>query len=91
MKAGERDPTWAFADPAAEEMCAEGNRLMLSGGAIGAASVASAVLLGATCPLCVVGVPAIIGFGIYQRLRGELLRRRVTSAGPVEGADDVEP
>lgn len=53
----------------------------MSGSAIGVASVASAVLLGATCPLCVVGVPALIGFGIYQRLRGETLKREA-DAGP---------
>ena len=63
-----------------EELTREGNRLMLSGSAIGAATVASAVLLGATCPLCIVGVPALIGFGAYQRVRGELIRRELEKA-----------
>jgi hypothetical protein len=58
-----------------EALKSEGNRLVVSGTAIGVASVASAVLLGATCPLCIVGVPALIGFGIYQRVRGEMLGR----------------
>jgi hypothetical protein len=57
------------------ERIAEGNRLMVSGSAIGVASVASALLLGATCQMCVVGVPALIGFGIFQRIRGEHLER----------------
>ncbi len=54
----------------------EGNRLMLSGGAIGVATVASAALLGATCPLCLVGVPAIIGYGLVQRVRGQRMQAR---------------
>lgn len=65
-------------------LAAEGNRLMLSGAAIGVATVASTVLLGATCPLCVVGVPALIGWGAAQRIRAELLKRKTGAeqAGP---------
>ena len=47
----------------------EGNRLMLSGVTLGAIGVASTVVLGATCPLCVVGAPALVGWGIYKRYR----------------------
>lgn len=52
-----------------EEEAREGNRLMLSGAALGVVSVASAIVLGATCPLCVVGVPALVGWGAYKRYR----------------------
>ena len=71
------------------ERIAEGNRLMVSGSAIGVASVASALLLGATCPLCVVGVPALIGFGIFQRIRGERLERALACRDN-EAPDDEE-
>lgn len=64
---------------------AEGSRLVVSGSVIGAATVASTVLLGATCPLCVVGVPAIIGFGVYKRIRGELLHRALERETAAEG------
>lgn len=63
-------------EDAADALAAEGNRLMLSGTAIGVATVASTVLLGATCPLCVVGVPALIGWGAAQRIRAEALKRK---------------
>ncbi len=66
-------------------LAAEGNRLMLSGAAIGVATVASTVLLGATCPLCVVGVPALIGWGAAQRIRAELLERGRKEEKSTEG------
>ncbi len=62
---------------ACDAMRAEGTRLVASGSMIGLATVASTVLLGATCPLCIVGVPALIGFGVFQRVRGELLHRQL--------------
>jgi hypothetical protein len=34
---------------------------------IGAVGLASAALLGATCPLCVVAAPAFIGLGVVKR------------------------
>lgn len=67
----------------------EGNRLMLSGSAIGVASVASAALLGATCPLCLVGVPAIIGYGLAQRVRGQRMQAHaLRAAGSPEALVD---
>lgn len=45
----------------------EGKRLMWSGVALGAVGAASALVLGATCPLCVVGAPALVGWGAYKR------------------------
>ena len=47
----------------------EGNRLMLSGVAVGLIGAASTVALGATFPLCVVGAPALVGWGVYKRYR----------------------
>ncbi len=45
----------------------EGERLMWSGVGLGAISVVSTAVLGATCPLCVVGAPALVGWGAYKR------------------------
>lgn len=47
----------------------EGTRLMLSGVAIGLAGAASTLLPSATCPSCVVGAPALVGGGAYERHR----------------------
>ena len=47
----------------------EGTRLIASGVGLGALGAASALVLGATCPLCVVGAPALVGWGVYKRWR----------------------
>ncbi|MBZ0120698.1 MAG: hypothetical protein K8H88_27135 [Sandaracinaceae bacterium] len=47
----------------------EANRLMISGVTLGAVGALSAVVLGATCPFCVVGAPALVGWGAYRRYR----------------------
>jgi hypothetical protein len=47
----------------------EANAALGTGLGIGAFGAASAVLLGATCPLCVIASPALIGYGIYKRAK----------------------
>lgn len=47
----------------------DGNDLIATGVGVGAIGVAGAVLLGATCPLCVVATPALIGVGLYKKWR----------------------
>lgn len=48
---------------------AEANQLMGMGLGLGAFGAVSALTLGATCPLCVVVAPAMVGLGLYKRLR----------------------
>jgi hypothetical protein len=48
----------------------EANQLLGAGLGLGALGAVSAIALGATCPLCVVVAPAMLGMGIYKRLRG---------------------
>ena len=50
-----------------EREAAEGTRLMLSGAGLGLVGAASAAVLGASCPLCVVGAPALVAWGAYKR------------------------
>lgn len=59
----------------------EGTRLILSGVGLGAFGAISAVALGATCPLCVVGAPALVGWGAYRRWQA----RRPVEPEPNEG------
>lgn len=58
-----------MSDEEREAQAKEGTRLIVSGLGLGAIGAASAVLLGATCPLCVVGAPALVGWGAYQRFQ----------------------
>ena len=73
----------------AAEACAaearEGTRLMVSGVGLGAIGAASAAVLGATCPVCVVGAPALVGWGAYRRWRA---RRQAGSALSGEPTED---
>lgn len=71
-----------------DETRAEGNRLLMSGTAIGALSALSTVLLGATCPLCVVGVPALLGLGVLRRIEAGRLSRRLAEE---EASAPAEP
>ena len=36
---------------------------------IGALGLASAALLGSVCPACVIAAPALIGYGIHERVQ----------------------
>lgn len=51
----------------ADQQRADGNRYLGAGLGIGAFGVASGVLLGAVCPLCV-ATPVLLGAGIYKRI-----------------------
>ncbi|MBK7579383.1 MAG: hypothetical protein IPI67_04170 [Myxococcales bacterium] len=65
---------------------ARGDELLLTGAGVGVIGVAGAVLLGATCPVCVVATPVLVGAGLWQKYQA---RRR-----PPSGVDDptkVEP
>jgi hypothetical protein len=60
----------------ARELRSEGNQLLGAGVGIGAMGLAGGVLLGAVCPLCVVFTPALLGAGVYKRLRARRVARR---------------
>lgn len=57
-----------------------GTDLLTMGLSVGALGVAGAAL-GAVCPVCVVATPALLGFGLVQKLRAYWLRRKATSTG----------
>lgn len=60
----------------------DGNELLATGLGVGAIGVAGAVLLGATCPICVVATPALLGAGLYKKWKAK--RARVLDERPSE-------
>jgi len=58
---------------------AEARRLMISGVVIGGLDLLALGALGVSCPLCVVGAPALVGWGAYRWLRA---RRPHSEATP---------
>jgi hypothetical protein len=45
----------------------DANTCIALGAGLGAVSAGTALIAGATCPLCVVLAPALIGFGAWKR------------------------
>ncbi len=50
-----------------EKVRKQGNEYLGAGVGLGVASIGSAVLIGATCPLCIVAVPALVAGGLWKR------------------------
>lgn len=59
----------------ARRASASGTDLLTIGASVGALGLAGAAL-GAVCPACVVATPALLGFGLLQKLRGFFLAKR---------------
>jgi len=52
----------------------DGGELIATGLGVGAIGVAGTLLLGATCPVCVVATPALLGAGLYKKWRARQTR-----------------
>jgi len=46
----------------------EANSCMALGAGLGVVGTGTALLAGATCPLCVVIAPALFGYGVWRRI-----------------------
>lgn len=51
-----------------KEELRDANSCIAFGASLGAVGTGTALLAGATCPLCVVLAPALIGYGVWKRL-----------------------
>jgi len=60
----------------------DANSCIAFGASLGAVGTGTALLAGATCPLCVVLAPALIGFGVWKRVAAKRGDCSETSAGP---------
>lgn len=58
-------------DPAREKRALQDDakHLLLGGASLGAFGIATTALLGATCPICVVAAPLMLGLGAYKQWR----------------------
>ncbi len=61
----------------------EANSCMALGAGLGAVGTGTALLAGATCPLCVLFAPALIGYGVWRRFAANR-ERGVHSEGKEE-------
>jgi hypothetical protein len=61
------------------------------GAGVGTVGTASALLLGATCPICVVMAPALIGMGLFKGYAARRKRAAINAEeAEVAGLDDSE-
>ncbi len=64
------------------------NTCIALGAGLGAMGTGTALLVGATCPLCVVAAPALIGVGVWKRLAAS---RRSGEDKQAASAEDTAP
>lgn len=51
----------------AEQQREEGNACLRAGAGVGAVGLAGGLLVGSTCPLCIIATPALLAVGVYKR------------------------
>ncbi|MEZ4443009.1 MAG: hypothetical protein R3B72_28195 [Polyangiaceae bacterium] len=54
---------------AVDEERADANHMLGMGASIGAIGLLTATAFGAVCPACIVATPALLGYGLYKRIR----------------------
>jgi hypothetical protein len=64
----------------------DGNRLLVGGATLGTFAVVTSALFAATCPMCVVVAPAMLGAGAVQRWRASRKERMCLEAAAAETA-----
>ncbi len=69
--------------PSANDLRKEGNLCIGAGAGVGALGIASAVAVGAVCPLCYVVPPALIGIGAFRRWQADRVRLSEQPPQPV--------
>jgi hypothetical protein len=57
-----------------QEESRDANSCIAFGASLGAVGTGTALLAGATCPLCVVLAPALIGYGVWKRFAANRAR-----------------
>lgn len=66
----------------------DANTCIALGAGLGAVSAGTGLVAGATCPLCVVLAPALIGFGAWKRFAAS---RRLSRETPEEHRRSADP
>lgn len=72
--------------PDAKEQLREANSCLALGAGLGAVGTTTALLAGATCPLCLVLAPVLIGVGAWKRYH---VRREAPVHSPAQEPDRV--
>lgn len=66
----------------AESLNREGNTCLGLGAGVGALGTTAAVVTGATCPLCIFVVPALVGMGLVGKYRAKKILEKSEKSKP---------
>lgn len=86
-------PPASAADAEVQTLKDDAHRLLVGGATLGTFAVVTSALVGATCPMCVVVAPVMLGAGAVQRWRAARKERVcIEAAQRLETPDtDTEP
>jgi hypothetical protein len=76
--------------PAAEQALSEGNQCIALGLGVGGLGAAAALAIGATCPLCLVIAPGLVGAGFLKR-RSALRAASQPASETIESPEERRP
>ena len=72
----------------ARELREDSHRLLVGGATLGTFAVVTSALVGATCPMCVVVAPVMLGAGAVQRWRA-VRKERACAVKQDETSEEV--
>jgi hypothetical protein len=76
--------------PAVKEALSEGNQCIALGLGVGGLGASGALVLGATCPLCLVIAPGLVGAGLLKR-RSALRAASLPASEALESPEERSP
>ena len=74
-----------------KESLSDANQCIAIGFGVGGLGTAASLVLGATCPLCFVVTPALIGTGLFQRFRTKRKIAENTASGTIQNSSSDAP
>ena len=75
----------------ARELREDSHRLLVGGATLGTFAVVTSALVGATCPMCVVVAPVMLGAGAVQRWRAIRKERACEESAVKQGETTADP
>lgn len=73
---------------ATEEALRDGNQCIAMVVGIGGFGAGTLLAFGATCPLCLVAAPGLVGLGIYKRLKAKSAKAAPAVGGEVKNGQE---
>lgn len=73
---------------ATEEALRDGNQCIAMGVGLGGFGAGTLLAFGATCPLCLVAAPGLVGLGLYKRFKAKSAKAATAVGGEVKNGQE---